>query len=97
MELKDSMGRGNRSFSFQIVKEKALYENAWFILLTALLAVFLVAQAVSMYFRRKMTDLEKKHREEEEKRRISRELKMASELQESMLPYEFPPFPSAGI
>ena len=93
MELKDSMGRGNRSFSFQIVKEKALYENAWFILLTGLLAVFLVAQVVSMYFRRKMVGLEKKHREEEEKRRISRELKMASELQESMLPYEFPPFP----
>ncbi|MDO5133886.1 MAG: SpoIIE family protein phosphatase, partial [Eubacteriales bacterium] len=93
MELKDAMGRGSEELDIPIIKEKALYEHTWFYLLSGLFTAMLAAFLVQMYDRRKMIALEKKHREEAERERISRELQMANRIQSATLPHEFPPFP----
>ncbi|MDO5131715.1 MAG: SpoIIE family protein phosphatase [Eubacteriales bacterium] len=93
LQLKDSMGRGDRTVSIRVTKERAIYEHAWFIILAVLLFILLLVKFVSLYFSRKIDAMEKRHREEAEKQRISSELNMASRLQESMLPQDFPPFP----
>ena len=42
MELKDAMGRGSKVLSVPIVKEKALYEQLWFIVVSGLAALLLL-------------------------------------------------------
>ena len=93
MQLKDSMGRGNREVSVQIVKEKAFYEKPWFYLLIVVAALIVIALLVRMYVSRKMKQLEAKHREEAKKERIESELQLAKNIQASALPHTFPAFP----
>ncbi len=93
MELHDPLGRENNCLSVEIVKEKALYEQWWFYTLLGLLAAGGIALGVRSYVRRRIKNLEKKHREEVEKQRITTELTMANQIQASMLPHIFPPFP----
>ena len=93
MQLKDSMGRGNREVSVQIVKEKAFYEKPWFYLLIVVAALIVIALLVRMYVSRKMKQLEAKHREEAKKERIENELQLAKNIQASALPHTFPAFP----
>ncbi len=93
MQLKDSMGRGNKEVSVKIVKEKAFYEQAWFYVLVGLAASLTIALLVHMYVRRKMRALEAKHREQAERERMENELQTASSIQANMLPNVFPPFP----
>ena len=94
MELKDAMGRGSKMLSVPIVKAKAPYEQAWFYVLTGLGVVVLLAVLVGAYVRRKMRRLEEKHREAAKREQIENELHMASQIQGSMLPHQFPPFPN---
>ena len=94
MQLKDSMGRGNREVSVQIVKEKAFYEQLWFYMLVGLAVVLLIALLVKLYVRRRMRALEAKHREEAKRERIENELQLATNIQASMLPHTFPAFPT---
>jgi len=63
MQLKDSMGRGNREVSVLIRKEKAFYEQIWFIVLIAILGIGLIVLAARLYTRKKMHALEKKNHE----------------------------------
>ena len=63
MQLKDSMGRGNRETSVLIRKEKAFYEQVWFLVLVVLAGLALIALAVWLYTRKKMHALEKKNQE----------------------------------
>ncbi len=93
MELLDSMGHVSKTVSVQIVKEKAFYEEPWFYVVSSLAAVFLIFDLVRAYVNRKLQLQEKRHREEEEKKRITGELSMAASIQQSMLPHIFPPFP----
>ena len=93
MQLKDSMGRGNREVSVQIVKEKAFYEKPWFYLLIVVAALIVIALLVRVYVSRKMKQLEAKHREEAKKERIESELQLAKNIQASALPHTFPAFP----
>ena len=93
MELKDAMDRGSQTLYVPIVKEKALFEQAWFYVLAASLLLLLLGVLIREYIRRKMLALEEAHRAEAERERISNELQMASQIQMSMLPHEFPPFP----
>ena len=93
IRLRDSMGRENRTSSVRIVKEKTLLEHPTFYALNILLSLAAVGMLVNLYIRRKLASIEKKHREQVEKERISSELQMASRVQDSMLPSEFPPFP----
>ena len=93
MEVKDALGRQGDTLTVTIVKEKALHEQTWFYVASFGGGLLLAAALVRHYVRRKMTALEEKHREEAERERISNELAMANEIQASMLPHVFPPFP----
>ena len=93
MVLKDAMGRGSESTSVMIYKDKAIYEQAWFLLLMAVLAAFALSATVGAYVRKRLRDAEAKQKAEAERDRISHELTMASNLQRAMMPNEFPPFP----
>ena len=63
MELKDAMGRGSKTVSVEIVKEKAFYEQVWFYIIAGLASVILLVCAVRFYVRRKTRALEKKNQE----------------------------------
>ncbi len=93
MDLKDPSTRKTHSLSVQITKLKAFYEQVWFYILIGLLFVLLVAYFIRQYLGRKIRLLEKKHAEEAEKERLGTELHMANQIQASMMPHSFPPFP----
>ena len=63
MQLKDAMGRGNKEVSVQINKEKSFYEQTWFYIISALLALTLLVVCVRLYVRKKTRAMEKKHQE----------------------------------
>ena len=87
------MGRGSKTLSVPIVKEKALHEQVWFYFLIGLCAALLLGALMRVYILRKMHALEARHREEKERERITGELQMAGRIQESVLPRSFPAFP----
>ncbi|MBR6390155.1 MAG: SpoIIE family protein phosphatase, partial [Lachnospiraceae bacterium] len=93
MSLKDPMGRESNTITVPITKQKAVYEHLWFILLMCLATIAWITIAVKAYINKRISDLEKQHKEEAEKERIGNELRMASDIQNDMLPHEFPPFP----
>ena len=63
MQLKDSLGRGNKEVSVKIVKEKAFYEQVWFYILVCLAAVICIVWIVQLYIRKKTRTMEKKQQE----------------------------------
>ncbi|MBO7710257.1 MAG: PP2C family protein-serine/threonine phosphatase, partial [Lachnospiraceae bacterium] len=93
MELEDSTGQTSKTLSVPIIKAQALYEMTWFYILIGTAAVLATVVLARLYTRRKMLALENRHREEANRDRIVNELKMAAQIQESMLPHTFPPFP----
>ena len=93
MELNDPLGRQNNTLTVEIEKKLKLREQWWFYLLLGILLTGLLAAGVMLYTRRRIRNLEEKHREEVEKERITTELHMANRIQNSMLPHIFPPFP----
>ena len=93
MRISDSMGRESRELGVTIVKQKAIYEFAFFYVIVGLWVAGMLAFAIRAYIRRRITALEAKHREEAEKERLSSELSMAGEIQNSTLPHTFPPYP----
>ena len=93
LEVRDPSGNENKSLSVQIIKEKAFYEHPTFYILAGLALALLLLVITRAYIRKRIRNLEKKHKEEAEKERINGELKMASGIQASMLPHDFPPFP----
>ena len=48
---------------------------------------------LQLYVRDKMKKIEQKHREKAERERITNDLHMANQIQTSVLPHDFPPFP----
>ncbi len=66
MQLKDSLGRGNKTVSIKIVKEKAYYEQTWFYIAAGLIALALITLFVRLYIRRRMRILERKQQEAHE-------------------------------
>ncbi len=93
LQIRDSLGRGSKMVSVQIIKEKSFYEQTWFYVLAGLLAAACLFSLIRLYLHKRIRSLEKKHQEEKERERIGTELQMASEIQSSSLPHEFPPFP----
>ena len=63
MQLKDSMGRGNKEVSVRIRKEKAFYEEVWFYIAAGAALLCLAGLLARIYTRRKMRALEKKNHE----------------------------------
>ncbi|MCR5596107.1 MAG: HD domain-containing protein [Lachnospiraceae bacterium] len=66
LQIEDAMGRENKQESVIIEKEKAIYEQLWFMILVALIIISLIAVGLSFFFRRKVRSLETKHREAHE-------------------------------
>ena len=93
INLLDTMNNNTKSYSVEIIKEKAIFEQAWFYLLSAILIVLLLSASIKSYVNKRLEALEKKHHEEQEKERMNKELRLASRIQQSMLPHVFPPFP----
>lgn len=93
MELNDVMGNGSKISTVRITKERTLLEQPLFFVLA--LGAFAAASLglIQLGVRRKLKQLEAKHREEAEKQRVNDELAMASRIQASILPHDFPPFP----
>lgn len=63
MQLKDSMGRGDKKLTVTIVKKKGIREMGWYKVLRVLLTVLLIAMVVQYYFHRKTKALYKKQQE----------------------------------
>ena len=63
MQVKDSMGRGNKELRVQIEKEKAFYEQAWFFVAAGFAVLLIAAALIRLYVRRRMQKLEKKNQE----------------------------------
>ena len=63
MQVKDSMGRGNKELRVQIEKEKAFYEQAWFFVAAGFAVLLIAAVLIRLYVRRRMQKLEKKNQE----------------------------------
>ena len=95
LTLKDPLNKGVNTITVPISKQKAFYEHLWFIILMSAAIVAWIVICVRAYVNKRIADLEKQHKEEAEKERISNELQMASSIQNSMLPHEFPPFPDS--
>ena len=93
MHLKDSLGRGDKTLSVMIVKEKAITERTWFFVIINLVALLLLVLGVRYYLRRKTRAMERRHRQAVERERLVTELSMAARIQHGMLPHVFPPFP----
>lgn len=93
MVLRDAMGRGSESTTVMIYKEKAIYEQTWFLLFMAVVVAGIMSMTVGAYVRKRVREAEERQKEKAERDRISHELTMASTLQHEMMPHEFPPFP----
>ena len=93
MQLKHSMSDDVVGSAVQIVKEKAMYEQLWFYVYAGLSSLLVGFALISLYVDARERKLEKKHKEESEKQRIGNELAMGNNIQRSMLPHVFPPFP----
>ena len=63
MQLRDAMGRGERTVSIQITKEKAYYEEIWFYVAVGLASLLILAVSVRLYIRKKTRALERKNQE----------------------------------
>ena len=93
MQIEDALGRSSKTMTATIIKERAFYEQAWFFALALALFGGGSLALLQLYIRDKMKKVEKMHREKAERERVSSELHMASQIQTSVLPHEFPPFP----
>ena len=93
MNVQDSLKHTSKPYSVQIIKQKAFYEQTAFYVASVIATMLVLSIGIMWYVRRKTRILEMKNREEVEQERLNTELKMASEIQGSMLPHDFPPFP----
>ena len=62
--ISDAMGHGSNEFTITIVKQKAIYEYAWFVIGVLLLVLGVIALAVFIYVRKKTKKLLKKQEED---------------------------------
>ena len=93
IRLKDSQGITGKTISATIVKEKGLFEQPWFYVVSVVGLLALLVLCVYLYVRRKTRIMEKRNQEEVMKARLNTELKTAGQIQDSMLPHTFPPDP----
>lgn len=63
LQLQDAMGRSSKKITVQIVKEKKLYEETWFLILSGFVLLALLAMIVRFYVQRKTRKLEKQQKE----------------------------------
>ena len=93
VELRYSPQEESLTTSVEIIKEKALFENTWFYIASVSSFLAIAFGAITYYIDRREQKLINKHKEQSEKERIASELSMGYNIQRSMLPHIFPPFP----
>ena len=90
--MKISDGNGTE-VTVNIRKDRAFYEQIWFYIVMGLLDIAILSVIAQLIWIFRMKKLKRKHREEVERERITTELQTATNIQSSMLPNVFPPFP----
>ena len=93
MKLKDELGNDSKTISVVINKKRGITEYLWFNIFLLMLLGGLVFLLSRWYVQRNLKKMERQHREEVEKERVTNELLMANRIQMSVLPHEYPPFP----
>ncbi len=93
IQMVDQMGGGNKVMSVRITKAKRITEQLWFYLISASVLLTGAILIFHQYVRDVVRRIEKKHRAEAERERIKNELNTAHNIQQSLLPHEFPPYP----
>ncbi len=93
MSLLNSRGNPEKTLSARIIIDKALYEHTWFYVVSITAFVFILYYLIHTYVQRKTKQMELNSREAVRKERLNTELKTAVQIQESILPHTFPPFP----
>ena len=63
LQLQDAMGRSSKEITVPIIKEKKLYEETWFLILSSLVLLTALALVVRFYVRQKTRKLEKQQKE----------------------------------
>ena len=63
LQLQDAMGRSSKEVTVPIIKEKKLYEETWFLILSGLVLLTALALVVRFYVRQKTRKLEKQQKE----------------------------------
>ncbi len=63
MQLHDAMGRGSKEVNVEIVKEKAFYEQLWFMILFALVVLGILGLSFKIYVDRRTQALVRKQKE----------------------------------
>ena len=90
MKVTDSRTKKEKTVTVKIVKEKAFYEQIWFIVVSGIALILLLAAILRGIYLSKINRMQQKHREEVEKERITTELNTARNIQQGMLPSDFP-------
>ncbi len=93
MELQDSQHLSSKTVSVRIVKAKKLLEQPAFYTMISLVSILALVAGIQAYLNKKTQMMEARNREAIKQTQLNTELKMASRIQASMLPHEFPPFP----
>ncbi len=93
MELQDSQRLDSKTVSIRIVKAKRLLEQPAFYTMVSLVSILALVAGIRVYINKKTQMMELKNREAIKQTQLNTELKMANQIQASMLPHEFPPFP----
>ena len=97
MKVMDSRTKKEKTVTVKIVKEKAFYEQIWFIVVSGVALILLIAAIWRAVYLSKINRMQKKHKEEVEKERITTELNTARNIQEGMLPSDFPDRPEFDL
>ena len=93
MQLINPVDGSTKDYAVTIVKTKAFYEYIRFYVLSAILVLSAIALFIRWYVARVTARIEKKNREEAQKKQLLSELRMGANIQASMLPSDFPAFP----
>jgi serine phosphatase RsbU (regulator of sigma subunit) len=93
IHVSDSLGRGNKTVRYSIIKDRTVFEEPWFYLFVMAAGAAALWMLVRSILDRKQAAYEKSQAEAVEKERLNTELTTARAIQIGTMPHEFPPFP----
>ena len=93
IHVSDSLGRGNKTVRYSIIKDRTMFEQPWFYLLVTAAGAAALWALVRSILDKKQRAYEKSQAEAVEKERLNTELTTARAIQIGTMPHEYPPFP----